>query len=176
MIETQSQLCAFFKKDISLLYIKPVEVGVMSDVLNNSTHKQTEKNTAKVFMSGRSQAVRIPKAFRFDVDEVVISKNDKGQLILYEKPTQADVPDDFMSSRSQHGQAQNTFHSLQPLLNEAKSVLAEHDNKALDNAALLAEALELLISIKKQQKILAMQGKLHWQGDLDAMRESRVWM
>ncbi len=30
--------------------------------------------TAKVFMSGRSQAVRIPKAFRFDTDEVDISR------------------------------------------------------------------------------------------------------
>ena len=30
--------------------------------------------TAKVFMSGRSQAVRLPKEFRFDCDEVEISR------------------------------------------------------------------------------------------------------
>lgn len=30
--------------------------------------------TAKVFMSGRSQAVRLPKTFRFDVDEVAIRR------------------------------------------------------------------------------------------------------
>jgi hypothetical protein len=30
--------------------------------------------TAKVFMSGRSQAVRLPKEFRFDVDEVQIER------------------------------------------------------------------------------------------------------
>lgn len=29
---------------------------------------------AKVFMTGRSQAVRLPKAFRFDTDEVTIEK------------------------------------------------------------------------------------------------------
>ena len=31
-------------------------------------------DTAKVFMSGRSQAVRLPKAYRFDCDEVEISR------------------------------------------------------------------------------------------------------
>ncbi|HRK39048.1 MAG TPA: AbrB/MazE/SpoVT family DNA-binding domain-containing protein [Burkholderiaceae bacterium] len=30
--------------------------------------------TAKVFTTGRSQAVRLPKAFRFDTDEVTIEK------------------------------------------------------------------------------------------------------
>ena len=30
--------------------------------------------TAKVFTSGRSQAVRIPKEYRFNVDEVYINK------------------------------------------------------------------------------------------------------
>ena len=30
--------------------------------------------TTKVFTSGRSQAVRIPKEFRFDVDEVYINR------------------------------------------------------------------------------------------------------
>ena len=32
------------------------------------------KSTAKLFMHGRSQAVRLPKAFRFDGDEVRVSK------------------------------------------------------------------------------------------------------
>lgn len=30
--------------------------------------------TAKIFMSGRSQAVRLPKAMRFDVDEVIVKR------------------------------------------------------------------------------------------------------
>jgi antitoxin VapB len=29
-------------------------------------------NTARIFISGNSQAVRLPKAFRFDVDQVAI--------------------------------------------------------------------------------------------------------
>ncbi len=31
--------------------------------------------TAKVFWSGRSQAVRLPKAFRFDTDEVRVRRH-----------------------------------------------------------------------------------------------------
>ena len=31
-------------------------------------------NTAKIFMSGRSQAVRLPKEYRFDEEEVYINK------------------------------------------------------------------------------------------------------
>ena len=30
--------------------------------------------TARIFSNGRSQAVRIPKEYRFDVDEVYINK------------------------------------------------------------------------------------------------------
>lgn len=30
--------------------------------------------TAKIFENGRSQAVRLPKNFRFDVDEVVVQR------------------------------------------------------------------------------------------------------
>ena len=41
---------------------------------------------AKVFMSGRSQAVRLPKAYRFDVDEVLIEPQPDGALLLRPKP------------------------------------------------------------------------------------------
>lgn len=37
-------------------------------------------DTAKVFMSGRSQAVRLPQNYRFDVDEVLISR--VGSVVL----------------------------------------------------------------------------------------------
>lgn len=43
--------------------------------------------TAKVFMSGRSQAVRLPKAFRFDTKEVTIERNGDA-VIMRPKRTQ----------------------------------------------------------------------------------------
>lgn len=43
----------------------------------------TTKPTAKVFRTGRSQAVRLPKAFQFDVPEVFIRRNETtGEVIL----------------------------------------------------------------------------------------------
>ena len=41
--------------------------------------------TAKVFMNGRSQAIRLPKEFRVSGSEVFISK-EKNRIILVEKP------------------------------------------------------------------------------------------
>lgn len=41
--------------------------------------------TAKVFRSGNSQAVRLPKAFRFDADEVEIFRRGD-EVVLREKP------------------------------------------------------------------------------------------
>ena len=44
-------------------------------------------DTAKIFTSGRSQAVRLPKEYRFKGSEVYITK-EKGRVILSEKPLQ----------------------------------------------------------------------------------------
>ena len=67
---------------------------------------QLEK--AKVFMSGRSQAVRIPAHFRFPGGEVYIRRDPKnGDVILSQSPSslreildalhKLDIPDDFLS-------------------------------------------------------------------------------
>ncbi len=39
-------------------------------------------DTAKLFMNGRSQAVRLPRAFRFDSTEVYIKKIPSGVLLI----------------------------------------------------------------------------------------------
>lgn len=43
------------------------------------------KSTAKVFVTGRSQAVRLPKKFRFKCEEVFIKKSG-ANVILTPKP------------------------------------------------------------------------------------------
>ena len=58
--------------------------------------------TAKVFMTGRSQAVRLPKEFRFEGTEVEIFRRGD-DVILREKPVTVDrlfkvlaqMPNDF---------------------------------------------------------------------------------
>ncbi|MBI5782863.1 MAG: antitoxin [Gammaproteobacteria bacterium] len=44
-----------------------------------------KRTTAKVFATGRSQAVRLPKPFRFGTDEVFIEQHGR-QVILTPKP------------------------------------------------------------------------------------------
>jgi antitoxin VapB len=69
--------------------------------------------TAKLFMNGRSQAVRLPAAFRFDSAEVFIRRDPvSGDVILSRRPptwdeffaalTGAEVPDEFLSERERN--------------------------------------------------------------------------
>lgn len=48
---------------------------------------------AKVFWSGRSQAVRLPKEFRFDVDEVSIRR--EGRAVILEPVEKPKWPEGF---------------------------------------------------------------------------------
>ncbi|GAB3555008.1 AbrB/MazE/SpoVT family DNA-binding domain-containing protein [Noviherbaspirillum agri] len=68
------------------------------------------RHIAKLFMNGRSQAVRLPSNFRFNCDEVYIRKDPAtGDVILSRKPGSWDdffklvetveVPKDFMANR-----------------------------------------------------------------------------
>jgi antitoxin VapB len=67
---------------------------------------------ARVFMNGRSQAVRIPAEFRFNTDEVYVRRDQQtGDLILSQAPStweevyasldEAGFPAEFMAEREQ---------------------------------------------------------------------------
>ena len=67
---------------------------------------------ARVFMSGRSQAVRIPAEFRFNTDEVYVRRDPQtGGLILTQSPASWEeifvaldevvFPAEFMADRGQ---------------------------------------------------------------------------
>jgi antitoxin VapB len=42
--------------------------------------------TAKVFMNGRSQAIRLPKEFRVEGDEVYLKRTREGFLVITKDP------------------------------------------------------------------------------------------
>jgi antitoxin VapB len=42
----------------------------------------TKYDTAKLFQTGRSQAVRLPQAYRFEGEEVIIKRMGDGVLLL----------------------------------------------------------------------------------------------
>jgi len=72
-------------------------------------------HVAKLFTNGRSQAVRLPAAFRFDTKEVFVRRDpETGDVILSPKPAswdgffaalgEADVSADFLDSKERsHG-------------------------------------------------------------------------
>lgn len=62
----------------------------------------TEPAVAKVFMHGRSQAVRLPKAFRFDTDQVRVRRVERGVLL---EPMITDV-DDWFAAMDRHADAE----------------------------------------------------------------------
>lgn len=57
--------------------------------------KRDERKIARVFMTGRSQAVRLPKEFRFDTDRVLIRR--EGRHIVL-SPMFKDWDDYFKNS------------------------------------------------------------------------------
>jgi len=102
--------------------------------------------TAKVFTNGHSQAIRLPKAFRVDVDEMWIARNEvTGEITLKPKDTETlrqrrldalmaaiaenPLPDNFLSDASrQNKPPKNPFADW-----EAPSAL-QADAKASANA------------------------------------------
>ena len=67
--------------------------------------------TAKLFLNGRSQAVRLPADFRFEGQEVLVRRDpDTGDVILSPKSNgwddfiklvkRSNLPQDFMNDRS----------------------------------------------------------------------------
>ena len=76
------------------------------------------RQVAKLFVNGRSQAVRLPLAYRFDAKEVFIRKDpETGDIILSRKPSNWDnffsllknsnVPEDFLNPSERNQQTQN---------------------------------------------------------------------
>jgi antitoxin VapB len=66
--------------------------------------------TAKLFLNGRSQAVRLPADFRFEGSEVFVRQDDAtGDVVLSRRPEswdgffklrqEANVPEEFMADR-----------------------------------------------------------------------------
>lgn len=81
------------------------------------------RSVAKIFMTGRSQAVRIPLEFRFNATEVYISRDElTGNVVLSARPDNWDglfeldsseVPPDFLTEADrQQGQNRDPFEEL----------------------------------------------------------------
>ena len=74
--------------------------------------------TAKIFTNGRSQAVRLPAAYRFDGKEVFIRQDEEtGDIILSRKPATwdaffsalkgTDIPANFLDKKERNQEKQD---------------------------------------------------------------------
>lgn len=72
----------------------------------------TETRVASLFMNGRNQAVRLPAEFRFDAEQVYLTRDERtGDVLISTRPgaftwsewfqlmDTIDVPEDFMAER-----------------------------------------------------------------------------
>ena len=95
-----------------------------SDIDHGLLHKEeiAMSQIARLFTNGRSQAVRLPAAYRFDTKEVFIRQDpETGDVILSRKPASwddffaalkgAEVPADFLdeTERGQNAQERDPF-------------------------------------------------------------------
>jgi Arc/MetJ family transcription regulator len=54
------------------------------------------------------------------------------------------------------------------LINRARQLTGIKTKKQV-----IQEALRLLIQLREQEQVRSLRGKLHWEGDLDEMRQDR---
>jgi len=71
--------------------VESLELEVNSRYTRICTHGTSAKGTgpmlSRVFMNGNSQAVRIPQEYRLETNQVEISRNEKGELIIRPIPS-----------------------------------------------------------------------------------------
>ena len=60
-------------------------------IYNKDIVLEANMDTAKLFLNGRSQAIRLPKAYRFEGTEVYIKKIPEGVLLLPKDKTIWDI-------------------------------------------------------------------------------------
>ena len=82
-------------------------------------------DVAKVFMSGRSQAVRLPKKYRFDCDEVEVSR--EGDTVVL-RPRKRGAWRDLLQALEVFDQAR-----FDACFGDGREQPAEQDRAALDD-------------------------------------------
>lgn len=73
--------------------------------------------TAKIFMNGRSQAVRLPKEYRFDTEEVFITRQGEDIILSAKEPSwneffdsESAFTDDYLQDRLDESSQERDFY------------------------------------------------------------------
>ncbi len=87
--------------------------AIKSYDIPNGIDQVISMQKAKVFRNGRSQAIRLPKEFRVESDEVFLKKVPEGFLVISRDPWEVffegieELSDEFMSGGRQQPAQQN---------------------------------------------------------------------
>jgi len=92
-------------------------------VPNGMSQSVTAMQTAKLFKNGRSQAVRLPKEFRFEGDEVYVKREGNSVVLIPKGETKENPWKDFF-------EALDSFDPAFPL--ERKQPTEQQVRKSLD--------------------------------------------
>jgi antitoxin VapB len=84
---------------------------------------KSEKKIAKLFMSGRSQAIRLPKEFRMEGEEVSIQKSGNTLII---------IPKTFQDS---WGDWYESFNKMSGTLPEREDLQTQQEREAFNDFA-----------------------------------------
>ena len=100
--------------------------------------------TAKVFTNGHSQAIRLPKAFRVDVDEMWIARNEvTGEITLKPKDTETLRQrrlDALMAAIAENPLPDNFLSDASRLNNPPKNPFADWEDPSAAKATTKASA------------------------------------
>lgn len=88
--------------------------------------------TVKVFMSGNSQAVRLPKEYRFDVDTLTIQKIGDSVILTPNNSTN-DAWDNFQQALDEFNPNLSDFFANRTAENALADSLESKKNMALEN-------------------------------------------
>jgi antitoxin VapB len=105
----------YLRQPIARIYLCIYSISMVIDAMTRK---------AKLFISGNSQAVRLPKDFRLEGDEVYIRRDPaSGDIILSRKPPNWDsflelvmaspLPPDFLADRDQVATLRDPFEDWQ---------------------------------------------------------------
>lgn len=92
-----------------------------------------KSSIVKVFMSGNSQAVRLPKEFRFDVNTLTIQKIGDSVVLTPKKSEPNTCWDDFADALQEFDSGFIDYLDCRENENQALDLAEQQKNKILDN-------------------------------------------
>ncbi len=106
------------------------------------THRGSNVKVAKLFRNGGSQAVRLPAEFRFEGDEVYVTRNEEtGDVILsMQRRPDSDAWQQFIADRDAHPVPQEELDEFTRIMDE---IVADRQNHPISTRGVFDDIAEI---------------------------------